>query len=810
LPIPAPAPAPLALLSDYHPVPGGWDECLWPAGTIRDHWRDTLIGLNALGHNGIEDRWQDGERALRDNGVTYAIVGEGSDGRPWNVDRIPLVIGEDEWGFIQTGIIQRARLLEELLHDCYGPRRLLADGTLSPGSVFAHPGYLRPCLSVPPGGGHHLHLLAIDLLRTENGQWMVTNHRCQSPTGLGYALENRVVLNRAFPRVFNSSRVLRLAGFFSDLLQHLRSVAPRNRDNPRIVVLTPPPPHPSSFENAYLARYLDLPLVRGEDLTVRSDGVFLKTLDDLVPVDVILRRVDDHSADPLELDSAGKAGTAGLLHAARREQVAIVNPFGCSLAENAVWLGNAESLCQRVLGEDLTMPSAETRWAADDVDGLCKDISRYVIKRAFRVGERSPMHGGSLNPEQRARLVAEIRATPHAFVGQIHHDASTMPCWSPSGLVPRPVVMRAFAVRNGTGWSVMPGGLARVAGNEKHAFAMQRGGVAKDLWVTTAGTIPRTSLLTSARAELPVIRGSGQVTSRVGDHLYWFGRYAERAEASARLARAILVCQESENGNADVLLRALPVLRRAVANHSNRLNALVADGNCIDSVRQLLTELQRTALTARDRLSDDTWRMVNRLLTMVPDQLGDGAVTVLDDIVAGLVSIAGFAKENTVHGPAWLFLELGRRIERANHICALVPALLDSAGDDETLPELLRLADSMITYRSRYLTHLQRSAVLDLLLLDPGNPRGLRFQLDAILTALSKLPTGATTPPPRASLDRLIALFTSTEAGAITDPGALLADTTITLQGLADELGSRYLSHTAMSRQLGRTSEWST
>lgn len=801
------APAPFA---SYRPD-GGWDECADPATGLRAAWRPAAGSFDRLGYDGIAQRWREGQRLLRDNGVTYNIVGEGDSERPWRLDGIPALLPQSEWVSIERGVVQRAELLEALLADCYGDRILLREGDVPPAAVFAHPGFLRPCINVPPPGGSYLHLLAMDLLRTPTGEWIVTNHRTQAPTGFGYALENRVVVSRSFPGAYRDAGVLRLAGFFRDLLQQLRSLAPRHRDNPRIVLLTPEPPHPGSFENAYLARYLNLPLVRGEDLTARDDGVYLKTLGGLEPVDVVLRRCDDHRSDPLELDSDGVDGTAGLLHAARRGQVAVVNAFGSALAENAAWLPRLPTLCQRILGEDLALQSVATYWGPDELDHVEADIEHLVIKRAFGVGQHSPINGATLDAAGREAIIARLREHPLDYVAQAALQPSTSPTWIDGALVSRPMVLRTYAVRVGDRWQVMPGGLVRVStGEDPGAFAMARGGVAKDLWVIADGQVSPVSLLPPSTDVLELKRATNDIPSRVADNLFWLGRYAERAENTVRLLRQLVQARDTD-GSAATMEAAVLAMRPGLKGKIEDWSLLLTDAAMPDSLPRLLEELQRTALAARDRLSNDTWRLINQLsedpITDTSDPL-----PALESALTELSALAGMAMENSVRGPGWRFMDLGRRIERGEFLCIVIPAVLGADSGGVGLTAILELADSMITYRARYLTVLQEPAAIDLVVTDDTNPRSLRFQIEAIATSVAALPDAAVMPlatPPERIATRLASDM------RLADPYQLCADgggslralLEVSYEGLSElsqELAVRYLSHTATSRHLGR------
>src|ERR1700720_225747 len=329
-----------SLLSTGYPqTPGVYDEMSSALGVLRPHWDRFINSLSALGGQELARRWQTARQRIRENGVTYNVYGDplGMD-RPWNLDAIPLMIPPSEWNQLEAGLIQRARLLNLILADLYGPQRLLRGGLIPPALVFANPGFWRPCHGVRVSGNTYLHLLAVDLARGPDGEWWVISDRSQAPSGAGYSLENRIVMAETFPDLFREFQVKRLASFFSFLSRYAPPLSPLTPDNTRIVLLTPGPFNETYFEHSYLARYLGFTLVQGGDLTVRDSRVFLKTLEGLKQVDVILRRVDGGFCDPIELRSDSFLGVAGLVEAVRAGNVVIANSLGSGLLETTGFL----------------------------------------------------------------------------------------------------------------------------------------------------------------------------------------------------------------------------------------------------------------------------------------------------------------------------------------------------------------------------------------------------------------------------------------------------------------------------------------
>src|SRR6202011_5478058 len=478
------------LNTGYPQTAGVYDEMSSDVGVLRPHWNRFINSLSALRGQELARRWQTARQRIRENGVTYNVYGDplGMD-RPWNLDAIPLMIRPSEWSQLEAGLIQRARLLNLILADLYGPQQLLCSGQLPPALVFANPGFWRPCHGVRVSGNTYLHLLAVDLARRPDGEWWGISDRTQAPSGAGYSLENRIVLAETFPDLFREFQVKRLASFFRSFRETLLRLSPMAPTNPRVVLLTPGPFNETYFEHSYLARYLGFTLVQGGDRTVRDSRVFLKTLEGLKQVDVILRRVDDGFCDPIELRSDSFLGVAGLVEAVRAGNVAVANALGSGLIETSAFMPFLPGLSKRMLGEDLKLPTVATWWCGQR-DGLRYVLDNQdflVIKPAFPSKGMEPVFGGKLAAGERVKLRARMLASPHEFVGQELVNLSTVPVWSEKGLTPRRVVLRVFLAAAGDSWVVMPGGLARVSSSlDTPVVSMQRGGGSKDTWVLSS------------------------------------------------------------------------------------------------------------------------------------------------------------------------------------------------------------------------------------------------------------------------------------------------------------------------------------
>ena len=446
---------------------------------------------------------------------------------------------------------QRARLLNALAADLYGPQRLLEEGLIPPALVHGHPGFLRACHGVAAPGGVYLHQVAFDLARGPDGRWWVAGTRTQAPSGAGYALENRLTVSRLFPDAFRELRVQRLAPFFLALQQALREGAPCDGEAPHIVLLTPGSYNETYFEHAYLARYLGFTLVEGGDLAVREDRVYLKTLTGLERVHAILRRLDDDFCDPLELRPDSALGVPGLVQAWRAGHVLVANAFGVAVLESPAlseFLPAAAAAPARRAARAAVHPHVVVR------RGSPRSTRRGAACRSWSSSRHSPTRAWS--PSSRAISTrpaarggsARLAEAPGRYVLQEYLPLSHAPVWHGGRIESRALMLRAFLVADGRGdYRVMPGGLSRIAGEDRHMVSSQLGGSSKDTWVLSESPIEPLSLLPGQLRPEDIAISQRAVSSRAGENLFWLGRYTERSENSARLLRAVLSRLPDEN-----------------------------------------------------------------------------------------------------------------------------------------------------------------------------------------------------------------------------------------------------------------------
>ena len=738
--------------------PDVYDELSADGMTPRSHWAQFMDGLQGIGSAELAKRWERAERRISENGVTYNIYGDPQGAnRPWRIDLLPLLIAADEWRYIESGIVQRAELLNLLLEDLYGPQKLVLSGRLPAELLFANPAFLRPLAGLTVPKQTYLHLLAVDLARSADGRWWVLADRTQSPSGAGYALENRTIVADVLPDLFRDSNVRRLAPFFRAQREALVNLA--GRDQPRIVLLTPGPLNETYFEHSYLARYLGFALVEGADLTVRDRRVYLKTVDGLQQVDVIFRRVDDSSCDPLELSSDSYLGVPGLVDAIAAGNVRVANALGSGVIETAAIMPFLSGLSRHLLGEGLKLPSVATWWCGQDyaLDWVREHLESIVVKPAFPSRPMEPVFGAELAKAEKQEFVEKLRSRPYDYVAQEQVALSTAPVWDGGSLFSRSMVLRTYVLNTGSGWVAMPGGLVRVAGSDSSVVSMQRGGHSKDAWILWDGPVETFSLLPPRDQPVELRRASIDLPSRAADDLFWLGRYVERAENKARILRTLISRVRRANAaEFDCLLRlhscldsrcsTLPKKRRPTERELEaEIICMMSDAKRPDSLASTLGEVQRVGGIARERLSVDMTRLIGALADSanIEDYMLFVEYSgVLNGCLELLSAFSGMERENITRGPGWLFLSLGRRLERAMYSVRQLREITTPLEDRDWpfLEYLLEVADSSMTYRSRYYTTLQPIPMLDVLMADVTNPRSLTFQISHLADLYQKLP----------------------------------------------------------------------
>ena len=785
-----------SLFQNYFSSNYSYNELLGEDGNLRPHWQTFFQSFSQLGAEEIQDRRQAIFRFLKENGVTYNIYGDPTGlNRPWNLDIIPFLISKQEWTTTEAGLIQRAELFNLILKDIYGPQQLIKKGLLPIELVYNHPGFLRQCTGINQRGKHQLILYSTDIARSPDGKIWVLNDRTQAPSGSGYALENRMAMARIMPELFDGLRVKQLSPYFTDLRNALTNLGPHHKQ-PRVVILTPGPRNETYFEHSYLSTFLGYTLVQGDDLMVKDNIVWLKTVSGLERVDVILRRVDDNYCDPLELREDSQLGVAGLLQAVRSGNVSIANPLGSGILENPGLLPFLPAIARYYFDKPLILPNIASWWCGQpkEMKYVLENISTLVIKKIYRDSNISTsVDGATISAKKIQELKEQIKTHPYMYVGQERVTFSSTPSLSDKKVEPRNALFRSFLVSNNDAYTVMKGGLTRTSSESANmVISNQLGGLSKDTWIISpeedlsvkqqiqkslgiqfqsqSQSEYKSSQLQSQQLSFAVIPTVKNVLpSHTAENLFWVGRYAERFLGNARFMRTVMQAViegnrlqfESDLETEETLLMALTHYtftypgfigdegKAKLASPWKEMEEMMFDGAKIGGLTYNFALFSRAVNAVRDHWSTDTWRVLRSM-----DELWTEASTthlthfkmiaMLDELLTSMVAFIGLNRESISREQGWTLFDTGRKLELSLLLVNMLRATLVNKHDDQVAYNIqeavLKSNESLVNYRYKYKVHLQLSLVLELMLLDANNPRSLIYQVVRIKSYLESLP----------------------------------------------------------------------
>ena len=805
-------------------VPGHFDEVRRPNGDLRPAWSTFFEHIGQRGLLGLPDSVQTIDRVIAQNGISYNVYAENPESaRPWSLKPLPMLIDAKDWQVLSEGLAQRARLLNDIMHDVYHERRLLKAAYLPSALVLGNPGYLHALHGVSPPSDTYLHVVAFDVAKDADGQWWVVAQRTQSPSGLGYALENRLIISRLFPQAYREMGVQRIASSYRRLLEALDTQARKiTDDTPRFALLTSGPFSETYFEHAYLARYLGIPLVEGPDLTVRHGQLFLKTIHGLDRIHGLVRRLDDDFCDPLELKSDSALGVPGLLEVIRTGGVVMANALGTGFLESPAIQGFLPSLSEHLLGEPLKLPSLNTWWCGEEAawQDVSPQLHTQVIKPTFANQASTnfePIIASLLNETQLEQWRQWVARRPEIYTTQSYLPFSKVPIWRDDHIEPRTAMIRLYAIANAQGeWEVMPGGMTRVAAVDPHVVSMRSGGSSLDTWVLTDEAVDTYSMLPE-QAKLQRWQSEYDlVSSRTAENLFWLGRYTERSEFLIRLTREVLDLLTANREDHQ------PALRDAADELARRHGLVPFDTPTLSSsplafeealIKQLqqpqagglldcLTALEKAIKQVRDRLPAEHVQIPERVkrLLLNAQPLSNGfapsggmsaidAIEMLDAMETPLAALVGFQLDRMTRDLGWRMLSSGRMVERLINQGQTIDQFFKSAAvyTSNGFDSLLVLFDSAITYRTRHQRQQDVTRLLELIMTDITNPRSLTSALDALASELATLPAGET----------LFPAFPTLTFDAENISGMLMQVQQVIRFGFdaSDEIGQRFFSH---------------
>ncbi len=823
--------------------------------TLEPHWKTFFKSLAQLGHSEILNRSQDMTRFLKENGVTYNIYGDPSGmNRTWNLDIMPYMISKEDWAICEAGLLQRATLFNLILKDIYGAQRLIKEGLLPMEIIYNHPGFIRKCYGINLSGKNNLVIYSADIARSDKGKFWILNDRTQAPSGAGYALENRMAMARIVPELFGGLRVKKLSPHYHDLRKALVEIAPKQKGDPRIVVLTPGPGNETYFEHSFLSSHLGFTLVQGDDLMVNNNCVWLKTLGGLEKVDVILRRVDDEYCDPLELREDSQLGVPGLLQAVRSGNVSIANPLGSSVVENPGLIPFLPAISKFFLSEELKLPTIASWWCGQpkELRYVQDNLHKLVIKRIYRESEkRTSVDATALDIKSLADLRLQIEAHPALYVGQEKVHFSSTPSLVDGKLEPCNALFRSYAVSCNGGYVAMAGGLTRTS-NDKDDIVIsnQAGGYSKDTWILSSedqtainAKKEQDSLQTKSAAYRTDI-----LPSRTAENFFWVGRYAERVLGNARFHRTVMQYVDEANraflDNDQILKQSLLIslisythtfseldedeFEKKLKDPWKVLSELLLDEKKVGSLSFNITHFARSVHGVRDHWSTDTWRVLREMedawqnASEVRHRGHYKMLSKVDNLITSMMAFISLNRESISREQGWILLDAGRKTEQCLLLINMLRSTLVFRQDEQVeyimQEAVLKSSESLVNYRYKYRAHLQLNLVLDLMLLDPNNPRSLLYLLERLKAYVEVLPKSQAghvlSDQERYALQAytLLKLANSAELSAPDENSGIydkleefLSNLNVLILGISDAVSKMYFKHAQKQQQLFRT-----
>ncbi|MGB7432712.1 MAG: circularly permuted type 2 ATP-grasp protein [Ahrensia sp.] len=720
------------------------DEMLRPDGTIKPVWQPFFDHLAGLSSHELGLRFSRGDQYLRDAGVLYRQYDETlSTEREWPLSHIPVIIGDDEWQRISDGLIERADLLEYILRDFYGDNKLVSSGQLPAKLLSQNPNWLRPMMGVGNQDTKLINAISFEIGRGPDGNWWVISDLIEAPSTAGFAIENRIAMGRVFPNFFAGANVRRLAGFFQEFQQRLSEI--KGRDDGEVALLSPGTMNQNYPEHSYMARYLGLLLVEGEDLIVQDGKAMVRTVAGLKPVSLVWNRLPSTMFDPLELDASSMLGAAGLVQAIRSGRLKTVNTVGAGVLETRALMAFFPKIARAYQGKALALPNIATWWCGQDSqrDHVIANKARMMVGDAFSTvplmsDQRTTTFDDRAGGLQTQKMTELLMASGHTLVGQEAVTLSTTPAWEDGRLVARPMCIRISMARTNNGWSVMPGGYARIsAGNDAKALAMQRGGKVADVWVTSSERVDTPTLLSFSGNAAPHSLTHSLLPSRAADNLFWLGRYVERAEQNMRYFRAYFARISDGAGHGD----AMPVFMR------ERLMGGVAPRAASIAARfgEPLGLALQSASRVSDRFSPDGMMalrgLVNDARALDHQAIATEDIPVrISRLLRQITGFSGLVHENMYRSDGWRFLSIGISLERAANMCELLAACLAADTVSGALDLALEIGDSVVSHRTRFQIAATPESVASLLVIDPQNPRSLRYHITRSKAQIAHLP----------------------------------------------------------------------
>lgn len=758
---------------DSYVSESSFDEVYDDDKNVRKCWKDILKDIEKAGLDLVTEKQDEIDWHLQDNGVTYNMYDnyDTETHRSWSMDPIPFVIDEKEWDEVQKGLKQRAKLFNLILKDIYSEQKLIKENIVPAEVIFGHRGFSAEVFDFGNKEDFNLYFYATDIARGPDGKMWVISDKTQAPSGLGYAIENRltmnVIRNDLYPHI-ESKKLSPFLYAFKDLLEDLT-----DGDLSKAALLTPGPYNETYFEHAYLSAYLNISLVQGQDLLSKNGSLWIKSLSGLKKIHTLLRRVDDRFSDPLELKNDSRLGVAGLVESMRQNNLNMINPIGSAVLENIGLNPFMGKIAQYFLKEDLILPQIATWWCGQkkELDFVLKHIDTLVIKKIDRTRDIKVYFGKSMTPKERDELRIVLQQDPYKYVAQEYVDFSTVPYYHDGIIEPRNAVIRAFSLRNKDEYTVMDGGLVRMAsGKDNLLVSSKSGGISKDLWVLGKDSVVLSPFNTCNQTSY-VETSIDKISTLRAENLFWLGRYLSRSISTTRLISYVIKnITNSYRFEVATSKESQMILQNALTHMTMtypgfidpdkeknlkvfpmvEITSVIKDIHRSGSLALTLSMLANANLNVKDLLTLESWKLFERLQkewNQFVKRKGDSTLVVsreLDTLLIYLMAYKELVKESIFKEQGLILYDIGYKIEEALLLISKAKSMLclklDKSAGHDVLEGMLNSMESFNAYRAHYKTSLTLENVVDFLIFNPQFPKSLIYIIDTLLSKFKLLP----------------------------------------------------------------------
>ena len=762
----------MSILEGYN-LKAPFDEVFDKKKQIRPYWQEIVDGIDKAGLELLQEKQEDIDWHIEDNGVTYNIYDnhEKSGSRAWNMDPIPFVISENEWAEISKGVAQRAKLLNLIFKDLYSNQNLIKDNIIPAEVVYGHKGYALEAFDFGFKKDFELYFYATDMARGPDGKMWIINDRTQAPSGLGYAIENRLTMNSIAQELYPNVITKKLYSFVEDFKSLLLKLS--GGDLSKAALLTPGPHNETYFEHAYLSSFLQINLVQGDDLLSKNGSLWLKSLSGLKQINTLLRRVDDRYCDPLELKSDSQLGVSGLVDSMRQEKLCMVNPIGSAILENVGLNPFMEKISQYFLKEKLILPQIATWWCGQkkELAFVLANIDKLIIKKIDRTEKIQVIFGRRLTLQERENVKKMVLSAPHHYVAQEEISFSTIPYFSHAKVEPRNAVIRAFAIKKEEDFSVMDGGLVRVSASQDSLLvSSQKGGSSKDLWILSSedesvnvpNFIKYTHYVETSIDKIPTPKA---------ENLFWLGRYLSRCISTTRLISHVVkkitnfyryevatpkeaqqILQNSLTHMTMTYPGFLDLLKKESLQRfpMSEISSVIKDKNRVGSLSFSFAMLANTHMNLKDLLAFESSKLFDKMQKewhLFIGRQNDSTLAIageLDQFLIYLMAYKELVKESIFKEQGLIIYDIGYKIESAllliskarSMLCMHLPKMVSH----DVLEGMLNSMESFNAYRAHYRSSMSLESVVEFLILNPLFPKSLKYITDELLKEFKLLP----------------------------------------------------------------------